>query len=41
FIYHVLSKPYFSEGRRIANTCTLNKSDQFELNQLNQRNGQG
>ncbi|CSP50959.1 Uncharacterised protein [Shigella sonnei] len=41
FIYHVLCKPYFIEARRIANTCTLNKSDQFGINQFSQRNGHG
>ncbi|PBR55133.1 hypothetical protein COD45_22130 [Escherichia coli] len=35
FIYHVLCKPYFIEARRIANTCTLNKSDQFIDRNLN------
>ena len=41
FIYHVLCKPYFIEARRIANTCTPNKSDQFGINQFSQRNGHG
>ena len=34
-------KPYFIEGRILAYTCTLNKSDQPWLNQLSQRSGHG
>ena len=41
FIYHVLCKPYFIEARRIANTCTLNKSDQLGKKPFSQRSVHG